>query len=92
MTLWTVTLQDSLSLGLLSQECSSGLTVPPPGDLPDPGIKPASPALTGKFFTSEQVILPACWTEARDVGILQYMEKAPTTKSLVLKARKPTLT
>ena len=27
---------------------------PPPGDLPDPGIKPASPALAGGFFTSEQ--------------------------------------
>ena len=27
------------------QEYSSGLPFPPPGDLPDPGIKPASPAL-----------------------------------------------
>ena len=26
---------------------------PPPGDLPDPGIKPASPALAGGFFTTE---------------------------------------
>ena len=25
----------------------------PPGDLPDPGIEPASPALAGGFFTTE---------------------------------------
>ena len=40
-------------LGILRQECWSGLPFPPPGDLPDPGIKPtslASPALAGRFF------------------------------------------
>ena len=26
---------------------------PSPGDLPDPGIKPPSPALAGRFFTTE---------------------------------------
>ena len=31
----------------------SGLPFPAPGDLPDPGIKPASPALAGGFFTTE---------------------------------------
>ena len=33
----------------------TGLPFPPPGDLPDPGIKPASlvsPALAGRFFTT----------------------------------------
>ena len=33
----------------------SGLPFPPPGDLPDPGIKPSSllsPALAGGFFTT----------------------------------------
>jgi len=38
------------------QEYWSGLLCPPPGDLPDPGIKPmspASPALAGGFFTTE---------------------------------------
>jgi len=29
------------------------LPIPTPGDLPDPGIKPMSPALAGGFFTSE---------------------------------------
>ena len=32
------------------QEGMSGLPVPPPEDLPDPGIKPASFALAGGFF------------------------------------------
>ena len=34
------------------QECWNGLPFPPPGDLPNPGIKPVSPALVGKFFTT----------------------------------------
>ena len=32
-----------------------GLTFPAPGDLPNTGIKPASPALAGRFFTMEPV-------------------------------------
>ena len=31
----------------------NGLLCPPSGDLPDPGIEPASPALGGRFFTTE---------------------------------------
>ena len=34
------------------QEYWSGLPFPSPGDLPDPGIKCAPPALTGRFFTT----------------------------------------
>ena len=30
----------------------SGLSYPPPGDLPDPGIEPTPPALAGGFFTT----------------------------------------
>ena len=37
--------QALLSLGFSRQEYWSGLPFPPPGDLPDPGIKPRSPAL-----------------------------------------------
>ena len=44
-TPWTVALQASLSMGLPRQEYWNGLPYPPPGDLPDPGIKPkVSPA------------------------------------------------
>ena len=35
------------------QEYWSGLPFPIPGDLPDPGIEPASPASVGGFFTPE---------------------------------------
>ena len=41
-TPWTVVHQAALSLGFSRQEYWSGLPCPPPGGLPDPGIKPAS--------------------------------------------------
>ena len=50
---WTLARQAPLSMGFSRQEYWSGLPFPPPGDLPDPGIKPASPVLTGGFFTAE---------------------------------------
>ena len=52
---WAVAQQAPLSIEFSRQEYWSGLPCPPPGDLPDPGIKPASPAspeLTGRFFTT----------------------------------------
>ena len=52
VTPWTVAHQAPLSMGFSRQEYWSGLPFPPPGDLPDPGIKPASltsPALAGGF-------------------------------------------
>ena len=45
--------QAPLSMGFPRQEYWSGLPFPPPGDLPDPGIEPVSPALAGRFFTPE---------------------------------------
>ena len=53
MTPWTVPGQAPLSMGFSKQEEWNGLPFPSPGDLPDPGIKPMSPALTGGFFTIE---------------------------------------
>ena len=38
-TPWTVALQAPLSMGFSRQEYWSGLPCPPPGDLPDPGMK-----------------------------------------------------
>ena len=43
-TPWTVACQAPLSMGFSRQEYWSGLPCPPPGDLPDTGIEPASPA------------------------------------------------
>ena len=42
VTLWTVACQSSLSMGFPREEYWGGLPCPPPGDLPDPGIEPAS--------------------------------------------------
>ena len=42
---WTVAHQAPLSMGFSRQEYWSGLPFPSPGDLPNPGIKPGSPAL-----------------------------------------------
>ena len=47
VTPWAVACQVLLSMGFPRQEYWSGLPFPPPGDLPDPGIKlqsPVSPA------------------------------------------------
>ena len=41
---WTGACQAPLSMGFSRQEDWSRLPCPPPGDLPDPGIKPKSPA------------------------------------------------
>ena len=46
---WTVHKQGSLSMGFSLK----GLSFPSPGDLPDSGIKPKSPALAGGFFTTD---------------------------------------
>ena len=55
-TPWAVARQAPLSMGFSRQEHWSGVPSPPPGHLPDPGIEPASPtspALAGRFFTTE---------------------------------------
>ena len=52
---WTVDCQAPLSMGLSRQEYWRGLPCPPPGDPPDPGVKPSylmSLALAGGFFTT----------------------------------------
>ena len=37
-------------MGFFGEEYWNGLLFPPPGDIPDPGIDPVSPALAGGFF------------------------------------------
>ena len=51
-TPWTVTCLAPLFMGFPRQEYWNGLSFPSLGDLSNPGIKPVSPALTGRFFTS----------------------------------------
>ena len=61
VTLWTTACQAPLSVGFSRQQYYSGLPGPPPGDLANPGIEPASPALAGRFFTAEPSGKPL-WT------------------------------
>ena len=54
-TLWTIAHQVLLTMGLSRQEYWHGLSCPPPGDLPDPGVELValtSPALAGGFFAT----------------------------------------
>ena len=55
VTLWTVAHEAFLSMELSRQEYWSGLPLSTPGDLPNPGIEPASlasPVLSRGFFTT----------------------------------------
>ena len=52
-TPWTVAYQAPSSMGFSRQEYWSGLSFPFPGDLPDPGIEPGSPAFQAEALTSE---------------------------------------
>ena len=53
MTPWTVARQALPFMGFSRQEYWTGLPIPSPGDLPDPGIEPGSPALEADALTSE---------------------------------------
>ena len=61
-TLWDpmdyVARQAPLSMGFPRQEYQTGLPLPIPGDLPDPGIEPTSPALAGGFVPTEPLGKP----------------------------------
>ena len=79
-TLWTVACQAPLSR-FSRQEYWSRLPCPPPGDLPDPGIKPVSLkalVLTGKFFTSSTT-----WEAWRYDTILNYLSSNPLSKNYI---------
>ena len=52
-TPWTVAYQAPLSMGFSRQQFWSGLPFPSPGDLPNSGIEPESPALQADALTSE---------------------------------------
>ena len=52
-TPWTIVSQAPLAMRFCRQEYWSRLSFPPPGDLPDPGIKPMSPALQADSLPSE---------------------------------------
>ena len=63
VTPWTVAYQAPLSIGFSRQEHWSGVPLPSPGDLPDPGVEPGSRALQADALPSEppgKSHLPLC--------------------------------
>ena len=56
VTPWTVAYQAPLSMGFSRQEYWSGLTFPPPRDLPDPGMELPSPAEQTDSLPSEPLV------------------------------------
>ena len=61
VTLWTETCQALLSMGFSRQEYWSGFLYPPPGDLPDPRIKPRSPVLHMDSLLGHCWVFQICW-------------------------------
>ena len=65
-TPWTVAYQAPLPMGFSRQEYWSELSFPIPGDIPNPGIEPtspASPALAGWFFSTVPPGKPLAWSK-----------------------------
>ena len=78
MTPWTVVHQFPLSMGFSRQEYWSGLPCALPGDLPNPGIKPRSPALQADSLLAEQQGNPKN-TGVGSLSLLQWI--FPTQES-----------
>ena len=53
VTPWTIVHEAPLSMEFSRQEYWNGLLFPSPGNLPNLGLKPMSPALADRFFTTE---------------------------------------
>ena len=54
-TPWTVAYQAPLSIGFSRQEYWNGLPFPSPGDLPDPGVEPRSPAMQAEALWTKHL-------------------------------------
>ena len=74
-TPWTVAHQAPLSMRLSRQEYWSGLSFPPPGDLPKP-MSSASLVLAGESFTTEPPRLPQSTQAGHKVGSLLILKQS----------------
>ena len=72
VTPWAVAYQAPPSMGFSRQEYWSGLPFPSPGDLPNPGIKPRSPALQADALPSEPPG-KSSWTMAKKKKFILYI-------------------
>ena len=72
-TPWAVAYQGPPSMGFSRQEYWSGLSFPSPGDLPDPGMEPRSPALQTDTLLSEPLGKPLLHIKLRIKTSLQII-------------------
>ena len=78
VTPWTAAHQAPPSMGFSRQEYCSGLPFPPPGDLPNPGMEPRSPALQADSLPAE----PPGQPKNTAVGSLSLLQRIfPTQES-----------
>ena len=81
-TPWTVALQAPLSMGFSRQEYWSGLPRPHPGDLPQPGIKPASPAAS--ILQADSLLLSFWGSPVFLQALLKKAEPLPMSELVLL--------
>ena len=81
-TPWTVAHQTPLSMGFSRQEYWSGLPFLSPGELPNPGIEPRSPALQAETLTSQ----PPGWVQISALKSYRWAEQkeAWTTRKIIM--------
>ena len=70
--------------GVSRQEYWRGLPFPPLGDLPVPGVKPTSPALAGRFFTTDAPGKPSGQPQLTGTLFLLWFMREPLGPSLLL--------
>ena len=79
--LWTVAYHAPLSMGFSRQEHWSGLPIPSPEDLHDPGIEPRSPTLQADALTSEPPGKVLKKVKSRKIHVLPFeLDIKPTLK------------
>ena len=69
-------------MGFLRQKYWNGLPFPSPGDFPDPGMEPESPALAGGFFTTAPLGKPSDY-----IRITQIIQDSLQIYNLVISAK-----
>ena len=82
MTPWTGARQAPLSMEFSRQEYWSGLPFPSQGDLPEPGLKPGSPALLAGSLPSELPGKPPiiCWGRHNEIPTTEGLKQATIMK------------
>ena len=83
-TPWMVTYQAPRSMGFSRQEYWSGLPFPSPGDLPNPGIEPGSPALQTDDLPSEPLAneVLTCAAAWWNLESIMLSERSQTGKAI----------